>query len=297
MTYMAERWKMTAILALMLLMAGLAFVGNLRAQLKENEVDFEYMAKVTVQKGNGQCLWNLAKEYYSDPLEWTYIKEMNKIPNEKTIPVGTVIYIPVKDAKKIVKKADDEIEKMKATEKALRDEIARLKAELKRCEDDSEKSTAENRRRNRALRECQDKLERLTRELEECRASNKRKDATIDELEAMLENVKSAVEKMKKESEMEAQEREMRAEAQKKRLGDVEELEAQLRRCRRQVEELQAENNKLKAMIAKHEEAAQTKPMKPMKPEKPMRKKADERSMIAAVAIMLVGSIIWIASD
>jgi DNA repair exonuclease SbcCD ATPase subunit len=282
---------MTAILVSLLLLAELACVGTLRAQLKEDEVNFEYMAKITMEKGNNQCLWNLAKEYYKNPLEWTYIKEMNNIPNEKTIPIGTVIYIPVKDAKKIVKKADVKIEEMNATEKALRDEIANLKAELERCKEDNKKCEAEREKLANALRECEGKVRRLTKALEDCEASVKKKDATIAELQAMLENVKKALDKMKADSDLLAQESEMRAAAQRKRSEDIESLEAKLRQCRREVEELEAERNRLRAQIAQLEQAAM------MKPAKPEKKTADEKSMVAAIAIMLIGSIIWIASD
>lgn len=292
MTYIVERWKITAILVLSLLLAGLAYVGTLRAQLNEDEVDFEVMAKVTVEAGNNQCLWNLAKEYYKNPLEWEYIKEMNKIPNERAIPIGTVVYIPAKDAKKIVEKADDAIEKMNAVEKKLRDELAKAKKELKRCEDENKKCEAENEKRSRALRECEARVKRLNKALEECRADVKKKDATIRELEAMLENVKSAVERMKEEGELEAQEREMRVAAQRGRSGDAGELEAQLRRCRRQIEELTADRDRLRAELRRCEDLARGKA-----PPKPVKKKVNPKAMIAAVAIMLVGSIIWIASD
>ena len=292
MTYVIERWRVTAILVSLLLLAELACVGTLRAQLSEDEVDFEYMAKITVEKGNKQALWNLAMEYYKNPLEWTYIKEMNKIPNEKTVPIGTVIYIPVKDAKKIVKKADVEIEKMNATEKALRDEIAELKAQLKRAKADGKKCEAERRKLARSLRTCESRVKELTKALEECQASVKKKDATIAELQAMLENVKKALDKLKAESDLMAQEAEMRAAAQRKKSADIEGMEAQLRRCRRQVDELEAERNRLRAEIARCEEAARKKPAEPVR-----KKKADEKSMVAAVAMMLIGSIMWIASD
>ena len=292
MTYITERWKITAILVFSLLLAGLAYVGTLRAQLNEDEVDFEVMAKVTVES-NSQCLWNLAKEYYKNPLEWEYIKEMNNIPNERAIPVGTVVYIPAKDAKKIVEKADDEIEKVKAIEKKLRDELAKAKRELKRCENENKKCEAENKKRSRALRECEAKMKRLNKALEECKADVVKKDATIRELEAMLENVKSAVERMKAEDELEAQEREMRAAAQRRKGGDVEELEAQLRRCRRQVDELTAERDRLRAELRRCEDLARMK----AEPPKPVKKKVNPKAMAAAVAALLVGSIIWMASD
>lgn len=293
MTYIAERWKITAILVFSLLLAGLAYVGTLRAQISEDEVDFEVMAKVTVEAGNRQCLWNLAKEYYKNPLEWEYIKEVNRIPDERAIPIGTVVYIPAKDARKIVEKADDEIEKMNAIEKKLRDELAKAKKELKRCKDENRKCEAENKKRSRALRQCEAKMKRLNKALEECRADVKKKDATIRELEAMLENVKSAVERMKEEDELEIQEREMRVAAQRRKSGGVDELESQLRQYRRQVEELTADRDRLRAELRRCEGLARMK----AEPPKPVKKKVNPKAMVAAVAIMLVGSIIWIASD
>ena len=101
MIYMTERWRITGVLAFLLLVAGLACVGSLRAQLKKEEVDFEVLATVTAQKGKDCCLWNMAAQYYGDPYEWPFLKEVNKIPNEKRISIGTVIYIPKKPLKKI----------------------------------------------------------------------------------------------------------------------------------------------------------------------------------------------------
>jgi nucleoid-associated protein YgaU len=79
MIHAVERWKVIPVLVFSLLLTGLACVGSLRAQIKEDEVDFEVMATVTIK--DGDSLWNLAQKYYRDPFKWTIIKDMNKIPN------------------------------------------------------------------------------------------------------------------------------------------------------------------------------------------------------------------------
>jgi len=105
--YNAEHLKVTGlivVLILSILLTGLVSVGSLRAQPKKEEVNFEILATVTMKSGG--VLWNLAQEYYKDPYEWKYIKKMNKISNERRIPVGMVIYIPAKDVKAIAKKME-----------------------------------------------------------------------------------------------------------------------------------------------------------------------------------------------
>jgi uncharacterized protein YoxC len=275
--YMVERWKMTVVLVLLLLLTGLACVGVSRAQIKEEDVDFEYMATVTMKKGDS--LWVMAKKYYGDPLKWPLIKDMNKIPNEARIPVGTVLYIPVKDAKRIAKKVEAEIVEKKAVEEDISAKIARLQEELRGLEEKS--------------KECEDEKKRLSKDLKD-------KDATIEDLEGMLDNVKVALDKMKAgtEAELEAQAREMRA-AVKKREEElseakvakdrqIEEMESKLRRCRVELDSLERTRDELKAKIKEAE--AVKKPPKPVPT-------AERRSTIAAIAIALVGSIIWIASD
>lgn len=269
-----ERWKMAIVLVLSLLLAGLAYVGATRAQIKEEDVDFEVMATITIKKGDN--LWNIAKEYYGDPLKWTYIKEMNKIPHEGKIKVGTVIYIPVKDAKKIVKKVEEEIVAKKTVEQELSEKIAALQEEMKACET-----------RN----------EQLTKELED-------RDASVKDLEGMLDNIKAALDKMKTdtESELEAQASEMRATAERHRaelaeIGtakdekdrQIEDLRAELSRCRGDIGMLERLRDELQVKIGEAE-AVKAKPPKP-----PIS--VQHRSTVAAIAIALVGSIIWMASD
>jgi peptidoglycan hydrolase CwlO-like protein len=182
MIYMAECWKKAAVLVLLLLITGLVYVGSPRAQLKKDEVDFEVLATVTAQKGEDCCLWNMAEKYYGDAHEWEYIRKMNKIPNERAISVGTVIYIPVKDAKKIVKAAEAEIEEKKVVEKeistdidGLREELDHLRSKLKKCED-------ENKKLAERLKKCEDEKKRLARELKKCKEAGAKSKRLADEL-------------------------------------------------------------------------------------------------------------------
>jgi uncharacterized protein YoxC len=274
---MAERWKMTVVLVLSLLLTGLACLGSLRAQIKEGEVDFEVLATVTMKKGDN--LWDLATKYYGDPLKWPLIKDLNKIPNEKKIPVGAVIYIPVKEAKRIVEGVEAEIAERKAIEEELSKEIAKLKEDLSAVKAKSE--------------ECEEKNKELAEALKE-------KDASIADLEGMLDNVKAGLDKMKAEAELEAQAQEMRAAAQaaaeKKREElaaaleakdkKIQELEEKFKQCQRDVAALESMRDELRVKIA---EAERRRP--------PSAVSADHRSRVAAVAIAIVGSIIWIASN
>jgi type I site-specific restriction-modification system R (restriction) subunit len=281
MMYMVERWKMAAVLVLSLLLAGLAYVGVSRAQIKEEDVDFEVMATVTMKKGDSLSV--LAKKYYGDPLKWPLIKDMNKIPNEARIPVGTVIYIPVKDAKRIVKKVEAEIVEKKVAEEDLSAKIAKLQEELRGLKEKS--------------KECEDEKERLSKELKD-------KDASVKDLEGMLDNVKAALDKMedktaKTEAELEAQAREMRAavkkreeelsQAEEAKDKELQELRSELSRCRGDMARLEALRDELMAKIREAEAVAVKRPRKPVS--------AERRSTVAAIAIALVGSIIWIASD
>ena len=280
MIYMAERWKITVVLILSLLLTGLAYVGSLRAQIKEDEVDFEVLATITMTKDVNSRLWNLAQEYYGNPLKWTFIKEMNKIPNEKAIPLGTVIYIPIEDAKQIAKKVEEKIEEKKVVEDELSAKIKKMQKDLRSA--------------NSKLKACNTKNERLGRSVE-------RKEATINELEGMLDSVKGSLDKIKAESELEAQAREMRAAAQasaeRKRVNldeDLEkqtrELEMKLRQCRSDIERLGKVRDELNAKIRMSE--VTKKPTMPV-----VQKPADRKSMIVAIAIAVVGSIVWIASN
>jgi len=87
---------------------GLAYVDILYSQIKKEDIDFDVLATVVMVKGD--TLWELAEKYYENPYIWKIIMERNRIPDDRRIPVGTVIYIPVEDAKSIVKKVEKEIE-------------------------------------------------------------------------------------------------------------------------------------------------------------------------------------------
>lgn len=288
MRFMTEGWKVAILLVLSLLLTGLACVGNVRAQLRKDEVDFEYLDVVKVDDPNGY-LWNLAKKYYNNPLQWKYIMEMNKIPNERRIRKGTVIYIPVKDAKKIVKIVEAQIEEKKVVEKDLSSELEMLRAELRELKEKAD--------------DCAEKNRRLSMALEEKDALLAEKDAAIKDLQAMLDSLKGAVDRVKAEAEIEGQRQKLRAEASEAEFEaqlrevkssqrrHIEELESQLDKCRRERERLEMARDELMAKI-KRAEMAGDKPMIPRK-----REEKDSRSMVAAVAIALVGSIIWMASD
>jgi len=290
MIYMAERWKTAAVLVLSLLLTELAFVGVPSAQIRKDEVDFEVLDTVTMKKGDN--LWNLAKKYYDDPLRWKYIMDMNRIPNERKIGIGTVIYIPIKDAKRIVKIVEKKIEEKEVVKEDLSGEIAKLREELRSLRE-------ENANLRKALDECSSEKKQLAERLEEKEAALREKDATIKDLEGMMDNVKAALDKMKANAELAAQTEEMRAAAQaasERKIGDkdkrIRELESKLADCQRSLERLERARNELDAKLRQAEMAKEM-------PAKPMKKQyaTSERSMVAAIAIAIVGSIMWISSD
>jgi myosin heavy subunit len=286
MIYISERWRISIALIVLLLLTGLVYVGNLRAQIKEEEVDFGILATVKMEKGDN--LWDLAMKYYDDPYKWTLIQEKNKIPSEVRIPVGTVIYIPIGDAKEIAEEVDEEIDKQKEELKKLADELEKLRQQLRRCNARNRDLTAKNKR--------------LDKVVEDKDAAIKKKDEDIKKLQSMLDNITAALKKMEgdSESELEAQAREMRAAAQAaaaakegrgKELAEkdelIESLEAKLRSCRASLERLELARDELRAKI-RMAEAAATKP--------PAAKKKNPKSTITAIAIAIAGSMVWIAT-
>ena len=302
MTYMAERWKITVVLAFLLLVAGLACVGNLRAQLKEDEVDFEVLATVVAQTGKDCCLWNMAAKYYGDPYEWAFLQEVNKIPNEKRISIGTVIYIPKKPLKMVGKAP--EVSEVPEVDK-LKKEISLLKKKNKECADKLKKSNAEKNKlakqlreckaakaapARKALRDCETKNKKLVQDLKKLEAEKKRVGGEIEELEA--KNRRLARGMREKDADMEDLEGKMRRarreceEELSRKNRHIEELEIALSKCRRELEGLESKRGK---MMEHHEKEA-PRGLKKLKA-------ADHRSLIAAVAIALVGSIIWIAAS
>jgi hypothetical protein len=296
---MAERWKITVVLAFLLLVAGLACVGNLRAQLKEDEVDFEVLATVVAQTGKDCCLWNMAAKYYGDPYEWAFLKEVNKIPDEKRISVGTVIYIPKKPLKKVETVPEvSEVDKLKK-------EIGLLKKKNKECADELKKCNAEKNKLAKQLRECKAaKAAPGRKALRDCEAKNRQLAQNLKKLEAEKKRVGGEIE------ELEAKNRRL-ARAMREKDADLEDLEGRVRRARRECEEELSRKNRrieeLEIALSKCRRELEELESKHCKKEQPCEreaprglkklKAADQRSLIAAVAIALVGSIIWIAAS
>jgi len=283
MIYIAERWKTPAVLVLFLLLTELAFVGVSSAQIRKDEVDFEILDTVTMKKGDN--LWNLAKKYYDDPLRWKYIMDMNRIPNERKIGIGTVIYIPIKDAKRIAKIVEKKIEEKEVVKEDLSGEIAKLREELRSLKE-------ENANLKKALDECLSEKEKLAKRLEEKEAALKEKDATIADLQAMLDNIKAAFDKMKADMDKMKAEADLFAQTIAERDRRIRELESKLADCQSSLERLEKLRIELELKL-RQAEMAREMPSKPMKREYT----TSERSMVAAIAIAIVGSIMWISSD
>ncbi len=100
--YVVQNRKTVLALVLSVLLASLTCVADLRAQIREDEVDFQTLATVTYQNGNS--LWSLAEKYYGNPRLWPLISDMNRISDESDIPVGARIHIPVRGARRVSKK-------------------------------------------------------------------------------------------------------------------------------------------------------------------------------------------------
>jgi len=281
--------KIIFIMLLAILLTGLISVGSLRAQLKKEQVDFEYMAAVTMKSGD--VLWNLAEQYYKDPMRWKYIADKNKIANERRIPVGTVVYIPVEDAKKIAKETEKVIEakKVAVDESALK--LAELQKELDRIKKDYEgllakinELTNSLKEKDALIAELQDKNNALAKELE-----------AQSELEARLEDMRVATKST--------------AERRDELSGVLREKDAAIAEKEARIADMEWKLKQAQSEIGKYEEASKELRMKIEQAEKnkvSMKEEAryakakhvsDPRSRVAAIAIALVGSIIWMASD
>jgi hypothetical protein len=224
---MTERWKATGVLAFLLLVAGLACVGGLRAQLKKEEVDFEVLATVVAQEGKDCCLWNMAAQYYGDPYEWTFLQEVNKIPNERKISIGTVIYIPKKPLKKVeAVAAEEEVPEVDE----LKKEIARLKKRNRDCANNLKKCNTEKNKLAKQLRECKAaKAAPARKVLRDCEAKNKKLAADLKKLEAEKKRTGADIKGL------EAKNRRL-TKAMKEKDADIEELEGRARRAQRECE-------------------------------------------------------------
>lgn len=316
MTYTFSRWKTTVVLAFLLLVAGLACIGSLQAQLKESEVDFEVLATVVAQKGKDCCLWNMAAKYYGDPYKWSIIKDVNKIPNEKTISLGTVVYIPKLPLEKVAKVS--EIDKLKK-------EISLLKKKNEDCANKLKKSEAANKRLAKQLKDCkakkvapkgmadcEKKVKALTQSLNKLKAENRKLKGHLGDIEEMEDKNRRLARNMKEKDEqleeMEDKARRMRRDCEDemhRKERRIEELEHSLNKLRQENEELRADHHRRDMDRDKHEDMHKREKQKPIKavpapyPCSNAPKSdadANSRSMIAAVAIAIVGSIVWMAA-
>jgi predicted RNase H-like nuclease (RuvC/YqgF family) len=289
------------LIVFLLLLTGLACVGSLRAQLKKEEVDFEVLATVTAVPGIDCCLWNMAAKHYGDPYKWEILKDVNKIPNERRIATGTVIYIPVLPLKKVEpeKPEPSELDLLKKQVDSLKKKNRECEAkrkELAKALEDCKKRSKRMADQAKALRKCQDenkklkaRLKKLQNENRKLAKANKDKDATVDKLEGRLGEMKGALRRCEEKLE----------EAVAKKERHIEELDAELRKCRRELEEIErVQKEKHEAMMKKH---VCKKPECCPKREPPhlgkKEYKKDDRALVAAVAIAIVGSLIWIGSD
>jgi len=287
MMHICRNYRTAKILVVVLLsvfLTGFASVGSLRALLKEKP----NWPNVEVTMKKGDVLWNLAQEYYKDPLKWKVIAEKNNIvpPAERRIPIGAVIYVPIEDAQKIAQ----ETEKVVEAKKVAVDETALKLAEL------------------------QKELDRLKKEYEDCLANAKaiadamkEKDAIIAELEGKIRDMDK---QLQAQAELEARLEDLKVAAKSGAAGKDElmgalkekdasiaekesriaELEWKLKSNKDDISRLEAANAELKARIDKAMGEEEGKPKK-------AKFVSDPRARIAAMAIALVGSIIWMASD
>ena len=108
----------------------------------------------------------------------------------------------------------------------------------------------------------------------------------------MVEELKDTIARLEEDAEKAAAERRKKDEL-------IEELESKVRRQRREIEELEEVCAKLKVSIREAEEKAHARrergPRREERPPKPTAE-VDNRARVAAVAIALVGSILWISS-
>jgi len=294
MTRFRKHLKSTnGIIALLLaiFLLGLISAGNLLAQLKKEEVDFEYMAAVTMKKGD--VLWNLAEQYYKDPYKWKIIAEKNKIPNERRIPIGTVVYIPLEDAKKIAKEAEKEIEAKKVAVDETQLKLAELQKELDRIKKEHEGCLAKINELMKIIGQKDAIIDELERKI---KALNKELEAQA-ELEARLEDMRVAAKgTAERKDELSGALREKDASIAEKE-AKISEMEWKLKNAQADLSRLEGANRELRDKIEKAEKDVKEKREKEEKPVAKAKYVSDPRARIAAMAIALVGSIIWMASD
>jgi DNA repair exonuclease SbcCD ATPase subunit len=313
MIHVVERWKKAVVVVITLLLLEPAVLCASVAEyyIKKEEVDFEYIDAVAIVKGD--TLWDFAEKYYDDPFKWPIIKEKNRIPDVRKLRIGAVIYIPTEEAKKLIAKAEADIDKFAELEKELRDEIAKLKEELAAAKKGIVKEVKEVVREEERPMRSEEEVMELRHALEECKER-------CGELEHKMRDKEEAIEDL--EDEMRAQRRRMerdmdemadehRAEIRRIREDKEErirELERELERCQVEIRELEDVRDEAKGRVGRAEKRSKMmrrdrdrpveKEMKKMEkePYMPKDKCGSSRSKVAAAAIALVGSIVWIAS-
>jgi len=306
MTFMLRRLRVSALLLFLLLVIALACVGTLRAQLKKDDVDFEVLATVTAEKGYNCCLWNMAEKHLGDPLQWKCIKEMNKIPNERNISIGTVVYVPAKCKKGYVEKEKPAVVEPAATDwqKKLDDcmaELEKCEKELAGCRERAKGSISEE-----AYNECKAERNKLKKQLAQCKKAggNKKK---MRELQGDLESCEDRIHRLERAmkdkdatiEELEAKLQRMRHEAEecdglrqevRRREERIHELERELEKCRDRLEDMEGDDDDDDNGRMKEERHSKA----------PMPKKGEcktSRSFVAAMAIALVGAAVWIGTS
>jgi len=276
--------KILVVVLLSVFLTGFASMDGLRAYLKEKP-DWPHI-EVTMKKGD--VLWNLAKEYYKDPLKWKIIAEKNGIvppPAERRIPIGAVIYVPIEDAQKIAKETEKVVEAKKvAVDEAalklaeLQKELDRIKKEYEDCLARMKEMTDALKDRDSVVADLEDKIKELDKQLQ-----------AQSELEARLEDMRVAAKSgaTGKDELMNALKEKDASIAEKE--SRIAEMEWKLKNNQADISRLEAANAELRARIEKAE----------MGEKEPAKAKfvSDPRARIAAMAIALVGSIIWMSSN
>lgn len=163
--YVSRSWKVALVLILSFLVLNLGYLENLRAQIQEDEIDFQVLAAVTYKKAD--TLWKLADKYYGEPRLWPIIAYVNRIYDSKEIPGGVTIYIPSKTAKKPTNGMA--MDKLSA-------EISELKKEILSANEKRKTFEATNEKSAKALREKKATIDGLSAEIARLRTELSRVD-------------------------------------------------------------------------------------------------------------------------
>lgn len=152
--YVSRSWKVVLILILSFLVLNLGYLESLRAQIQEDEIDFQVLAAVTYKKAD--TLWKLADKYYGDPRLWPIIAYLNRVYDSKEISAGVTIYIPAKTAKKPTNRI---------AMGRLSAEIAELKKEILSANEKKKTLETTNEKSVKALEEKKVTIDNLSAEI------------------------------------------------------------------------------------------------------------------------------------